>query len=278
MSARSSHPNGQLSSHLSSHGLACGIGGRTIVAGVDLEVPHGAMVAVVGRNGSGKSTLLRTLVGLRPATAGRVDLDGVDLTRLSTRTRATRLAFVGQEESPPEDLLVGEMVALGRIPHRPPWAVNESSERPIVLAALDAVDLVDKADHPCNHLSGGERRRAMLARAIAQGSDLLVLDEPTNHLDVHHQVQLMQTVRGLGRTVLAAVHDLTLAAAHFDLVAVLHEGRVLAVGPPATVLEPTLIHRVFDIDAAHLTDPVTGRTHLVLGAGAQPVTNHSKAL
>lgn len=265
-------------SHLDCRDLSCAIGGRTILSGVDITVPHGAMVAVVGRNGSGKSTLLRTLVGLRPATAGTVHLDGVDLSTLATRTRATRLAYVGQEESPPEDLLVGEMVALGRIPHRPPWAVDESTERPFVLAALDAVDLADKVDHPCTHLSGGERRRVMLARGIAQGSDLLVLDEPTNHLDVHHQVQLMQTVRGLGRTVLAAVHELTLAASHFDLVAVLHEGRVLAFGPPAVALEPSLVRRVFDIDATHLTDPVTGRTHLVLGAGAKPDPNHRKVI
>lgn len=263
--------------HLSARGLACAIDGRTIVSGVDLDVPRGSMVALVGRNGSGKSTLIRSLIGLRAMTAGSVHIDGVDLSALSARQRATRLAHVGQEDAPPEDLLVGELVAMGRIPHRPPWAVAGKSEWPVVRDALAAVGMAHAVDRPCQHLSGGERRRVMLARGIAQGSDLLVLDEPTNHLDIHHQIQLMETIRGLGCTVLAAVHDLSLAAAHFDRVAVLHEGRLLAVGEPTSVLDPATLHRVFDVDAAHLTDPVTGRVHLVLGAGAALVTHGRRA-
>lgn len=254
--------------HLHCRGLTCEIGGRTIVSGVDLDVPRGSMLALVGPNGSGKSTLIRSLVGLRPAAAGIVRIDGVDLSTLSSRQRATRLAHVGQEEGPPEDLLVGEMVAMGRIPHRPPWAVDESAERPLVVEALEMVGMAEHVDRPCQHLSGGERRRVMLARGIAQGSELLVLDEPTNHLDVHHQIQLMETIRGLGRTVLAAVHDLPLAAAHFDRVAVLHDGGVLAVGDPVQVLDRQVLRTVFDVPATHLTDPDTGRIHLVLGAGA----------
>jgi len=267
-----------MSHHLSCRELACEIEGRTIVSGVDLDVPRGSMVALVGRNGSGKSTLIRSLIGLRPTAAGTAHLDGADLSTLSPRQRATRLAYVGQEEGPPEDLLVGEMVAMGRIPHRPPWALDEKAERPLVLDALAAVGLADMVDRPCQHMSGGERRRAMLARGIAQGSDLLVLDEPTNHLDVHHQIQLLETIRGLGRTVLAAVHDLTLAAAHFDEVAVLHEGRLHAVGEPADVLDPVTVKDVFDVDATHLTDPATGRLHLVLGAGTRPATARRKAV
>lgn len=266
-----------MTAHLSCRGLACEIGDRTILSGIDLDIPRGSMVALVGRNGSGKSTLIRSLIGLRRAVAGQVHLDGTDLRSLSPRQRATRLAYVGQEEGPPEDLLVGEMVAMGRIPHRPPWALDETAERPLVLGALEAVGLEDMVDRPCQHMSGGERRRAMLARGIAQGSDLLVLDEPTNHLDVHHQIQLMETIRGLGRTVLAAVHDLTLAAARFDRVAVLHNGGLFAAGTPGDVLDPATIKEVFEVDAAQLTDPATGRVHLALGAGAPATTAHRKA-
>lgn len=263
--------------HLTSHGLTCAIGGHPIVSGVDLDIAKGEMVALVGRNGSGKSTLLRTLVGLLPAVTGSVHVDGADLRTLTPRQRAGRLAYVGQEEGPPEDLLVGEMVAMGRIPHRPPWSVGAKGERRIVLDALTSVGLAHKVDHPCQHMSGGERRRAMLARGLAQGTDLLVLDEPTNHLDVHHQIQLLGTVRGLGRTVLAAVHDLSLAASHFDRVAVLHEGRLHTVGTPTDVLTPALVREVFAVDALQLTDPATGRVHLTLGPGA-PVATRRKAL
>lgn len=264
-------------SHLSCTALSCAIDGRTIVSGVDLDIPRGSMLALVGRNGSGKSTLIRSLVGLRPSAAGTVHIEGTDLSTLSPRHRAQRLAYVGQEESPPEDLLVGEMVAMGRIPHRQPWALNEKAERPLVLQALEHVGMAHKVDHPCQHLSGGERRRAMLARGIAQGADLLVLDEPTNHLDVHHQVQLLETIRGLGCTVIAAIHDLQLAAAHFDEVAVLHDGGLYDSGAPSQVLTPETLRVVFDIDARHLIDPATGREHLVLGAGAPPVISQRKA-
>ena len=255
-------------SHLSSRGLAAAVGGHTIVSGVDLDVPRGSMLALVGRNGSGKSTLVRALVGLRPPAAGSVAIDGVDLRTLTPRQRATRVAYVPQEDGPPEDLLVGEMVAMGRIPHRPPWAVDAKGEAPLVMEALELVGMADKVDRPCQHLSGGERRRVLLARGLAQGADLLVLDEPTNHLDVHHQIQLLETLRGLGCTVIAAVHDLQLAAAHFDAVAVLHDGAVHAVGQPADVLTPATVHDVFDVPATQLTDPATGRVHLVLGPGA----------
>ncbi|WP_068261196.1 ABC transporter ATP-binding protein [Janibacter limosus] len=255
-------------SHLTSRGLTCSIDGRPIVSDVDLEIERGEMVALVGRNGSGKSTLIRSLTGLRAPARGSVHVDGTDLAALTPRQRAGLMAHVGQEDGPPEDLLVGEMVAMGRIPHRPPWSVGAKGERRLVLDALAAVGMAAHVDHPCQHLSGGERRRVMLARGLAQGTDLLVLDEPTNHLDIHHQVQLLDTVRGLGRTVLAAVHDLSLAATHFDRVAVLHEGRLHAVGTPTEVLTPQTIGLVFGVEAAQLTDPATGRVHLVLGAGA----------
>ena len=265
-------------SHLTCRGLTCAIGDRTIVSDVDLDIGHGEMVALVGRNGSGKSTLIRSLIGLRPALAGKVLVDGVDLMTLPPRRRAQHLAHVGQEEGPPEDLLVGEMVAMGRIPHRPPWSVGTKGEERVVRDALDAVGLAAQVDRPCQHLSGGERRRAMLARGLAQGTDLLVLDEPTNHLDIHHQIQLLETVRGLGRTVLAAVHDLALAASHFDRVAVLHDGRLHAIGAPMEVLTPQTLREVFAVDAVQLTDPATGRVHLSLGPGATSPATTRKAL
>lgn len=251
-------------------GVRCEIGGRAIVSDVDLEVGPGRMLALVGVNGSGKTTLIKALAGLRPPAAGVVTLDGEDVAAMRPRRRASLIAHVAQEESPPDDLLVGEAVALGRIPHRPPWALDRRTERRIVLDALAAVDLADAADRRCGRLSGGERRRVMLARGLAQGTDVLVLDEPTNHLDVRHQLALLETVRGLGRTVVAAVHDLSLAAACFDEVAVLHAGTVLTVDAPERALAPDIVEKVYGVPAAHLRDPSTGRTHLALGPGFEP--------
>ncbi|GAA1287360.1 ABC transporter ATP-binding protein [Saccharothrix xinjiangensis] len=255
--------------HLRCRGVRCEVAGRTVVSDVDLDVPPGRMLALVGTNGSGKSTLIRALAGLRVPAAGLVTVDGEDLHAFSARRRARTIAYVGQEEAPPEDLLVGELVALGRVPHRPPWAFGRA-ERAITLEALEAVGLAHAVDRRCDRLSGGERRRVMLARALAQECGLVLLDEPTNHLDIGHQTRLLETLRGLGRTVVAAMHDLPLAAAYFDRVAVLHRGALRTVDTASTALAPTTVEEVFAVAAARLTDARTGHEHLVLGPGAAP--------
>lgn len=246
--------------------IRCRIGERDILSQVDMDVPTGCMVALVGVNGSGKSTLIRTIAGLRTPAEGSVKVNGQDLFRLRPRTRARMISYVGQEEAPLEDLLVHEMVAMGRIPHRPPWSVGEASERSLVLEALGKVELAHMADRRCDQLSGGERRRVMLARGIAQETDLLTLDEPTNHLDVRHQIQLLTTVRSLKRTVIAAMHDLSLAASFFDVIAVLHEGMLLTLEEPAKALSPDVVEQVFSVPSTRLVDSITGRQLLLLGS------------
>ncbi|MGH3517356.1 MAG: ABC transporter ATP-binding protein [Haloechinothrix sp.] len=255
--------------HLAVRGLACAAGRRTVLREVDFEVRRGEMLAVVGANGTGKSTLLHTLAGVRPALAGEVVIDGRPLARLSVRDRARTMTMVGQEESPPRDLLVGEMVALGRTPHRPPWAGGDAAERSAVLTALEQVGLAYAVDHPIEQLSGGERRRALLARGLAQQAPLLMLDEPTNHLDIRHQLALLRLVRALGKTVIVAMHDLNLAASFCDRIAVLHAGRILAIGSPERVLTPTLVHDAFGIIATPVSHPHDGSTHLLFSTDDQ---------
>lgn len=253
--------------HLVCEGVACAISGRTIVSDVNVSVPRGAVFGLVGVNGSGKSTLLKALAGLRPPTAGTVTVDGREVAGVKPRERATMVAYVGQEETPPEDLLLGEMVAMGRIPHRSPWAADRESDRRIVLQALRDVGMDHAADRRCDRLSGGERRRAMLARGLAQQAGLLILDEPTNHLDIHHQIHLLETLRTLGRTVIVALHDLSLAATFCDRVAVLDGGRLRVAGPAEEALSPEVVESVFSVPAIRLTDHGATRSHLVLGPG-----------
>ena len=250
--------------HLSASTVSCAIGRRTVLRDVDLDVARGETIGIVGPNGSGKSTLLRVLAGIRPATAGEVRLDGSPLHRLTARARARSIAFVGQEEELPADLLVGEFVALGRVPHRAPWAGGDTAERDAVGRALRAVEMADAVGRPVEQLSGGERRRVVLARGLAQDAAVLLLDEPTNHLDVRHQFALLHLVRRLGRTVVLAMHDLNLAADHCDRILVLHDGRARPAAAPHDALSPETVRTVFGVDATRVTHPVTGATHLLL--------------
>ena len=249
---------------LATQDLGCSLGKYPILNGVDLEVPEGEMMALVGPNGTGKSTLLRTLAGLLPIQSGRVLVAGRDLVKLSPLERARTLAMVGQQEETPADLRVAEVVALGLLPHRPPWSGGGRKERDAVAEALEQVSMTAYANRGFHQLSGGEQRRVLLARGLAQRTELLLLDEPTNHLDIRHQHALLRMVRGLGRTVIAAIHDLDLAATYFDHIVVLNDGGVAADGKPSEVLTPELVGDVFGMAASMVTDPATGEPRLLL--------------
>ncbi|WP_158886299.1 ABC transporter ATP-binding protein [Amycolatopsis anabasis] len=240
------------------------LAGKTIVAGASVLVSAGEVCGVVGPNGGGKSTLLRTIYRhLRPK-SGQVRLDDVDVLALRPAEAARRIAGVPQETRSDFDITVREMVAMGRTPHKHPFAAETRTDRAIVADALHRVDATALADRHYATLSGGERQRVLLARALAQSPEVLVLDEPTNHLDVRHQLDLLRLVRELALTTVMAVHDLNLAAGWCDRLQVLAEGRIVASGPPDEVLTPALLRSVFAVDADITTHPRTGRPHLIL--------------
>ncbi|PRQ11468.1 ABC transporter ATP-binding protein [Corynebacterium sp. 13CS0277] len=231
---------------------------------ISFTVPAGSRTALIGVNGVGKSTLLRTIAGLSAPAAGEVLVGGRDVTRLKHRARARVLTLVGQEELPPADLSIREVVQLGRLPYRASWALGSKEDRRIVDDALAKVDLLALADRPLGQLSGGQRRRAVIARGLAQTTPVVLLDEPTNHLDVHHQLHLLQLLAGTGRTILATVHDLDLAMCFFDQVVVLGEGGMLAAGPPAEVLTRETVRRAFDVGAVRARPDGAEHLHLIV--------------
>lgn len=241
------------------------IGGRAVVSDVDLAVRSGDFVAIVGPNGAGKTTLLRLLAGLRRPTAGQVELDGRPVGSWSARERARRVAFVEQESSGFADLMVSELVALGRLAAHPPWRSPGTGEEAAILGALEAVDMVEFAQRSMSQLSGGERRRALLARALAQDTEVVVLDEPTNHLDIRHQHAVLRRVRSWGRTIVTALHDLDAALLYADRVVVLDQGRIVADGPASDVLTSELVLEVFGVKAARVRHPATGEPRLIVG-------------
>ncbi|WP_458688996.1 ABC transporter ATP-binding protein [Nocardia tengchongensis] len=245
-------------------GLECVAGRRTVVAGVEFAVRPGETVGIVGPNGAGKTTLLRTLAGLVAPAAGEVRVDERRVHRVSARERARLVSLVGQDEVPPADLLVGELVALGRTPYLPPWGAGGPEERAAVEHALRQVDLAGFAGRTVGRLSGGERQRVLLARALAQDTPVLLLDEPTNHLDITHQLELLTLTRELARTVVMSLHDLTLADRFCDRVLVLDAGRARPLEPPGAALRPEVLDEVFGVLARRVPDPDSGGTHLVI--------------
>ncbi|WP_149202040.1 putative F420-0 ABC transporter ATP-binding protein [Actinotalea subterranea] len=242
--------------------LAWSVGGRVILGGVDCTPPRDALTGLLGPNGAGKSTLLRLVAGVLVPEAGRALLDDVDLVRLSRRDRARRVALVEQESVAEVSLTVREAVLLGRTPHGSRWGGVTPRDEEIADAALAEAGVAPFADRVLATLSGGERQRVHLARALAQEPELLLLDEPTNHLDVHAQLDTLGVVRRLtarGVTVLAALHDLNLAAAACDHVVLLEEGRVVATGSVEEVLRPEVIEPVYRVRCHVLEHPETGR-------------------
>lgn len=243
-------------------GLGIRRGGRWIVDGADLTVPPGAVCALIGPNGAGKSTLLHVLAAAETAVHGEVTLFGEPISELGRRQRARRIALVEQLAESEVDLSVSEVVMLGRIPHVPLLGGPGDTDRAAVERALSSAGAQALRDRPFRELSGGERQRVLIARALAQEPVLLLLDEPTNHLDIAAQLELMRLLRSLaarGVAVLVALHDLTLAASWADTVVMMQDGRVVAVGPPATVVTPERLLRVYGVHAEVLHHPRTGR-------------------
>lgn len=230
------------------------LGGRRVVDGVSLTAEPGTVVGLLGPNGSGKSTLLRTLYRAITPHSGSVRLDGHDVRAMRPKAVAQAVAVMLQDPQTEFDLTVHEFVLLGRIPHRSSFGRDTAEDLRTVEEAMDRAGVAELARRLMGSLSGGQRQRAMLARALAQQTPVLVLDEPSNHLDIRHQLELMAEVRDLGRTVIAALHDLNLAAEHCDRVVILEGGRAVASGRPADVLTPALIRLVFGVDARTVGD------------------------
>jgi iron complex transport system ATP-binding protein len=281
MTATTNGENGFAAPRVVVDGVSVTLGGTPIVSTAALRIDAGEMVGVVGPNGSGKSTLLRVIYrALRPA-AGAVRVDGSDVWASSARESARRTAVVVQESGSDFVLKVEDVVAMGRNPHKGPLARDTEEDRRICAQALTRTGITSLAGRDFDTLSGGEKQRVLLARALAQQPKLLVLDEPTNHLDIRFQLELLDLVRSLGMTTLTVMHDLALAAGHCDRVYVLHRGRVVADGPPADVLTAELVAEVFGVRSHRWADPDTGQVHLAFSrltdTRDEPVTTAAAA-
>lgn len=240
---------------------------RDVLRSVSVSVRTGQFVGLLGPNGCGKSTLLRVLTRVLRPRQGTVYLDGRELSHWTSLEIARRIAFVPQQEPATFDFTVRDVVLMGRYPHRARFRGETPADYAIVERALAACDALDLRDRPVTQLSGGEHRRVLLARALAQQTPLLLLDEPTAYLDVTHQVELLVMVRRLCREenkgAMAALHDLDQAAEFCDWIVLLSQGRVIAEGTPEAVMNPEYLRLAYQAEACIGLNPVTGRPMLL---------------
>ena len=238
---------------------------RPVLADVDFVVRAGERVALIGPNGAGKSTLLRAAAGILEPVAGRVWLGDSPVERLDRLSIARRIAVVPQQTTLPFAATVEEVVGLGRLPHEDPFRGHRPADRAAVAAAIERVGLGHLLGRDARELSLGERQLVLVALAVAQSAPALLLDEPTVHLDLRHQVEVMELLVDLnerdGTTILAVLHDLSLAAHFFPRLVLLERGRIVADGTPDTVLAPERVREVFGVDPTfvHVGAPAGSR-------------------
>ncbi|RXZ43065.1 ABC transporter ATP-binding protein [Agromyces binzhouensis] len=247
---------------LVAEGISLGYDGRRVIEGLDLAIPSGRITAIVGPNACGKSTLLRGLARLHPIEAGRVLLDGRDVSRIPRRDVARRIGVLPQSSIAPDGVRVADLVARGRYPHQGWFGRHSSDDDAVVAAALADTGIAELAERPIEELSGGQRQRVWIAMVLAQQTDLVLLDEPTTFLDVAHQLELLDLLTALNRdrgaTVVMVLHELNLAARYADHLVVMSGGRVVAEGDPGSVLTASTVRDAFGLEARVIPDPVSG--------------------
>jgi len=243
-------------------GVTVSRGGVAVLEDISMSIDAGEFVALVGPNGAGKTTLLQTINGVLTPDAGRVTVDGRDVQDCSARTVGRLVATVPQHASVGFDFAVEDIVAMGRTPYQSRLGrTDHAADRRHVERALERTRTAEFADRSIDAVSGGERQRVLLARALTQDTPALLLDEPTASLDITHQVETLSLVADLaaeGKTAVAAIHDLDLAARFCDRLVLVADGGVVERGPPAEVLTADALGDAFGADAAVTTDAVTG--------------------
>lgn len=238
------------------------IGQAEIIKEVSLDLEKGDFVGIIGPNGSGKSTLLKSIYRTLKPTAGTVYIEGSNVANMPYRESAKRMAVVGQHNEHKFEFNVFDMVMMGRAPHKSFMERDTIKDKEIAMDALKKVSMEAFVDREYSSLSGGEKQRVILARALAQESDLLILDEPTNHLDVKHQLEIMNVVQSLDTTVLFAVHDLNIALMYCNKICIIVDGQIQAVGNPEALITPEMIAAVYGVRAT-IIKRKNGKKHVI---------------
>ena len=248
--------------NIQTNNIQVAFGSKAILHDISLDIRDKECVGIIGPNGSGKSTFLKCLYRVLQPNCGKIFFDGTELSDLSHRDTALKMAVVAQHSTVNFDFSVLEMVLMGRSPYKGLLDRDQIDDYEIARHALAQVGLSDFESRNFNTLSGGEQQRVILARALAQRTECLVLDEPTNHLDIKYQLELMTIVKRLDATVVSAIHDLNLAAIYCDRIIALKDGHIVCSGTPQDVLSSDTIRHIYGVSAMVQTLP-DGRLNII---------------
>ena len=255
-----------MSARLTAREITLRYGDRVVATRLSLDIPDGAFTAIVGPNACGKSTLLRAFVRLLRPAEGQVELDGREVGAYPSKELARQVGFLPQDPLAPDDVKVRQLVARGRFPPQSLLSRWSESDERAVTEAMAAAGVTELAGRPVQELSGGQRQRVWIAMALAQQTPYLLLDEPTSFLDITHQYQLLRLLaqlRDQGRTVIAVLHDINQACRFADHLVAMRDGRVVAEGRPADIVDAALIKDVFDLPSVIVPDPVAATPMVV---------------
>ncbi|TAA47283.1 ABC transporter ATP-binding protein [Corallincola spongiicola] len=247
--------------------------GRDILQQIDFQISRGTFVGLIGPNGAGKSSLLRCLYRVNKPSSGQVRLNGQNLWQHSARTVAQQVAVVLQETTGNFGLRLRDVVRMGLTPHKAAFALDSHHDLQLVDDAIEQVGLTALAQQPFEHLSGGEKQRALIARAIVQRPKLLLMDEPTNHLDVRYQIQVLELAKHLGITVIASIHDLNLASAFCDQLLLIDQGKLIGQGTPDEILTERMLGEVFGVCSSIDQHPDHGHPRITYHYGYLTANN-----
>lgn len=232
---------------------------RLLLSNINFSLTRGLMLGIIGPNGAGKSSLLRCLYRYITPQSGDIIIDGSNIVQFPPKALAKKIAVVQQDTPQHIELSTYQLVSMGLAPHKGLFEFTSKQDKTRILAALDKVGLHSKVHDAFEHLSGGEKQRALIARAIVQQPDLLILDEPTNHLDIRYQIQILELVKSLGISVIASIHDLNLASALCDKLLMLKQGQIVAEGSPDEVLTEATLSHVFGVCSKISPHPQHGK-------------------
>lgn len=241
--------------------LGYSIDNENILEDVSLIVKEKKFVGIIGANGCGKSTLLKNIYRFLKHKNGEIIIDNIELNDYKPKVLARKMAVLAQKQNMNFDFTVEEIVEMGRYAHQNSLFTLEKKE--VIKEALASVGLEEMKDRSFLTLSGGEMQRVLIARALAQDSDILVLDEPTNHLDIKYQIEIMKLVRKTDKTILAVIHDMNIASSYCDYIYGMKKGKIEIQGSPDEVFTKANIKKVFDVECEVAKHPKTNRPLII---------------